>query len=344
MKDLKPTGKLDFYLARMASRGFSPEQALAGTGLNTDTLSESQSRPHPLQYRKFILNMLALTRDPYLGIALGTEFKISDLGILGYAALSASTLQESRELYDRYRGLNEYIFASENSIRNGRWFSEIQDIYRLGDVVMRFAVEEFISQTIELASTLTNRPFPLLELHVTFPSPPDVSQYTKRFDCPVYFNQARNIVVFDFNRLQDPISLANEEVFRLCAHQCEKLAMSNTNDASLSSIIRNYLVNNPGEFPTLEAMAGYLNIGSRTLRRRLAAEDLSYQMILNDTRKDLAIQYLQHTSLAPKEIGFLLGYSSVSNFRRAFKEWTNQTLSDVRNGTQVSEYGATTVW
>ncbi|MCK0508185.1 AraC family transcriptional regulator [Aromatoleum anaerobium] len=331
MKDLKPTGKLNFYLARMASRGFGAEQVLAGTGLRAESLDDSQSRPHPLQYRKIILNMIELTRDPFLGITLGAEFKISDLGILGYAALSASTLKESRELYDRYRGLNEHIFASTNYIKHGRWFSEIQDVYRLGDV-MRFAVEEFVSQTIELAATMTNKPFPILELHVTYPQPPDVSPYIRRFNCPIYFNQARNIVVFDINRLQDPISLANEEVFKLCARHCEMLASKRNSDAQLSDLIRNYLVNNPGEFPTLEEMAGHLNIGSRTLRRRLVSEDLSYQKILDDTRKDLAIQYLQHTALTPKEIGYLLGYSSVSNFRRAFKGWTNHTLSDVRLG------------
>lgn len=330
MKDLKPTGKLDFYVERMANRGIRAERVLAGTGLRADRLEDGSVQPHPPQYRRIILNMMELTRNPWLGIALGEEFRISDLGILGYAALSASTLKDSRELYDRYRGLNEHIFATTNYIRHGRWFSEIQDVYRLGDV-MRFAVEEFVSQTIELASTLTNRPFPILELHLTYAQPADVSPYIRRFNCPIYFNQARNIVVFDINRLQDPISLANAEVFKLCARQCEMLASRHRNDAQLSEQIRDYLVSNPGEFPTLEEMASHLNIGSRTLRRRLVEEDQSYQKILDDTRKDLAIQYLQHTTLTPKEIGYMLGYSSVSNFRRAFKGWTSQTLTDVRH-------------
>ncbi|WP_018991437.1 AraC family transcriptional regulator [Aromatoleum toluclasticum] len=329
MNDLKPTGKLDFYLARMASRGISTECVLAGTGLRRGQAQDHGLPPHPPQYRRVILNMLELTRNPWLGLALGEEFRLSDLGILGYAALSASTLKDARELYDRYRGLNEHIFSTTNTIKNGRWFSEIHDAYRLGDV-MRFAVEEFVSQTIQLASSLTGRPFPILELHLTFPKPSDVSPYTRRFNCPVYFNQSRNLVVFDINRLQDPISLANPEVFKLCASQCEMLASRQRHDARLSELIRDYLVNHPGDFPTLEEMAGHLNVGARTLRRRLVDEDQSYQKILDDTRKDLAMQYLQHTGLTPKEIGYMLGYSSVSNFRRAFKAWTNQTLSDAR--------------
>lgn len=329
MNNLKPTSKLHFYLARMAVRGITPEQVLAGTGLHPDGVEDTLSFPLALQYRRVILNMIELTGNPYIGIALGEEFKISDLGILGYAVLSAATLKQSRELYDRCRSLNEYIFTSNNYINDGRWLSEIRDDYRLGDV-MRFAVEEFVSQTIELASALTNKPFPILELHVTYPQPSDISRYIRRFNCPLYFNQPRNIVVFDINRLQDRISLANAEVFKLCARQCEMLASEKNSNTLLSDLIRNHLINHPGEFPTLEKMASYLNVGSRTLRRRLVVENLTYQRILDNTRKDLAIQYLTHTTLSPKEIGFLLGYSSVSNFRRAFKEWTNQTLSEVR--------------
>ncbi|MBS0511857.1 MAG: AraC family transcriptional regulator [Proteobacteria bacterium] len=330
MRDLKPKSKIDFYLERMQHRGFTVEQVLEGTGLRSDHLDDPHGRPRPPQYRQIILNMLRLTGDPYLGISLGQEFKISDLGILGYAALSAPTLRASRELYDRFRDLNEqHLFVSRNHIANGRWFSEIQDVHRLGDV-LRFGIEEFVSQTIELASSLTNRAFPVLELHLTYPQPPDISRYIRRFNCPVYFNQPRNIVVFDINLLQDPISLANDEVFKLCTRNCELLAANSRDRSVLAESIRNHLMNNPGSFPTLEEMARHLRMGARTLRRRLVEEDISYQRILDQTREDLAIQYLRHTALTPKEIGFLLGYSSVSNFRRAFKGWTGKTLSDVR--------------
>lgn len=331
MTGLKATSKLAFYLSRMRSRGFAPAQVLAGTGLMAQVSGNDELRPRPEEYRQIILNMIELTGDSCLGIALGQEFKISYLGVLGYAALSASTLEQSRDVYTNYRTLNEHIFTTANHLEKGRWFSEIRDTFLLGGVV-RFAVEEFVSQTIELASSLTNRSFPVLELHVTYPQPADLTRYQARFACPLYFNQPRNIVVWDIERLRDPISLANEEVFRLCEQQLRLLASKREQGRLLSTRIRNYLVSNPGEFPTLEMIAGRLHMGSRTLRRRLASEDITYQQIVEDTRQQLAIQYLQYTSLTPKEIGYLLGYSSVSNFRRAFKVWTGKKLTDFRSG------------
>ncbi|MBS0305212.1 MAG: AraC family transcriptional regulator [Proteobacteria bacterium] len=330
MTGLRPKSRIAFYLERMQAREFDAERVLHGSGLRAERLGDPHCRPHPLQYRRIILNMLELTGDPYLGIDLGHEFRLSDLGILGYALMSSPTLAASREIWDRYDELNERLFTSRNTIAEGRWFSEILDVHRLGDV-FRFAVEEFVSQTIELASSMTNRPFPIVELHVTYPQPADISGYVRRFACPLHFAQPRTLVVFDVNRLQDPISLANEDVFKLCARNCELLVAKNREGAALSEEICTYLVNNPGNFPNLEEMAAHLKMGARTLRRRLVEENTSYQQLLDRTRQDLAQQYLQHTTLTPKEIGYLLGYSSVSNFRRAFKSWTGKTLSDARD-------------
>ena len=330
-----PKSKIAFYLERMQARGHAPERVLAGSGLRAEHLDDPHWRAQPQQYRQIIANMLELTGDPCLGISLGQEFKLSDLGILGYAVMSSPTLRVAREFYDRYNDLNEHLFVSHNCVDNGRWYSQIDDVHRLG-ALLPFAIEEFASRTMELASAMTGRAFPILELQVTYAQPADVARYARRFDCPLHFRQPRNIVVFDIERLQDPISLANEDVFKLCARNCELLAAKIREGAVLSERICTYFVNNPGSFPTLEEMAAHLNMGARTLRRRLAEENVTYQELLDRTRQDLATQYLQNTRLTPKEIGFLLGYSSVSNFRRAFKLWTGKTLSDVRQGGGMS--------
>lgn len=327
---LRAVNKISFYLAHMVRRGFSSEQVLEGSGLQEECVHAESFRPDPNQYRVIIQNIIGLTGDPFIGIALGSEFKISDLGVFGYAVLSAASLSQSRELYTRYDGpLNEHIIKTTNHITEEQWFSEIVETFPLGDI-LPFAVEEFVSQTMELATNLTNKPFPILEMSLTYPKPEDMTAYNKRFQCPTFFDQPRNLVTFDIKHLNDPISLANESVFKLCEQQCRILVSKLEGGDPLSSKIRNALVENPGGFPTLKVMADRLKMGSRTLRRRLLKENLTYQQILDDTRRDLAIQYLEHTFLTPKEIGFLLGYNSVSNFRRAFKGWTGRKLSDFR--------------
>jgi AraC-like DNA-binding protein len=70
-------------------------------------------------------------------------------------------------------------------------------------------------------------------------------------------------------------------------------------------------------------VAAKLSIGTRTLRRRLKALGTSYQKVLDDVKKQLAMEYLQTTTLSVQEISDLLGYSEVTNFRRAFVKWAD---------------------
>jgi len=327
--DLKTSNKLLFYLARMEARGFDAEQVLAGTDLTVEEVNVDFFRPEPGQWREIISNIIRLTEDPHIGISLGAEFKISNFGVLGYAALSSSTMSQAREIWSKYSTLNEGIISTTNTVSGNTWVSEITDTLVLGGL-LPFAVEEFVSQTIELATCLTNRPFPIIEMRLSYDPPEDITIYESRFNCPMTFNQPQNLIFFDVDHLNDPISLANEEVFHLCERQCQLFVSKMSDGNMLLRQIQATLVKNPGEFPSLEGMAKKMKMGSRTLRRRLAKEDLKYQQILDDTRKELAIQYLEHTSLTPKEIGFLLGYASVSNFRRAFRSWTGKKLTDFR--------------
>jgi len=325
----KTNNKISFYLGRMESRGFTSAQVLDGTGLDEAQISRDNFTPSANQYRSIISNIITLTGDPHIGLALGDEFKISNLGVLGYAVLSASNLAHSRELFAKYDALVEHIMLPVTEINNDRWCTELKEMFPLGELTC-FAVEEFVSRTCGLAASLTNRPFPVLEMRLKYPQPDNLEEYKKRFDCPMYFDQPRNLILWDINSQDHRISLANAEVCKLCEQQCKVLIDQMADADLLSSKIRNALVNNPGEFPTLEEMSRRLNMGSRTLRRRLVQENLTYQQILDETRKNLAIQYLEYTSLTPKEIGFLLGYNSVSNFRRAFKGWTGKKLTDYR--------------
>ena len=82
--------------------------------------------------------------------------------------------------------------------------------------------------------------------------------------------------------------------------------------------------------PTLPIVAGHLALSSRTLQRRLQERGLVFQEILENTRRELAIRYLQDKNLSLTDIALLLGYSEQSAFNRAFKRWYNETPKSYR--------------
>jgi AraC-like DNA-binding protein len=75
----------------------------------------------------------------------------------------------------------------------------------------------------------------------------------------------------------------------------------------------------------IQTVARQLAMSVRTLQRRLAAEKLSYQDVLEEIRRQAAERYLSDATLSAAEVGFLLGYSEPAAFHRAFKRWHGMT-------------------
>ena len=79
-------------------------------------------------------------------------------------------------------------------------------------------------------------------------------------------------------------------------------------------------------------MAEQLNLSRSSLYRRLREDDSNYQTIVDKFRRDQAIVQLKNNKYTICEIAEHLGFSDVSNFRRAFKKWTGYKPSDLRDG------------
>jgi len=75
----------------------------------------------------------------------------------------------------------------------------------------------------------------------------------------------------------------------------------------------------------IASVARGLAMSSRTLQRRLAAEGVSYQELLDEARKEAAGRHISEPSLAICEVAYLLGYSEAAPFHRAFRRWYGTT-------------------
>jgi AraC-like DNA-binding protein len=74
--------------------------------------------------------------------------------------------------------------------------------------------------------------------------------------------------------------------------------------------------------PSLEAAAAALAIGTQTLRRHLRDEGTAYQQVLDELRRDEAIEKLHVQHLSVADVAEQLGFSEARSFSRAFKQWT----------------------
>lgn len=83
--------------------------------------------------------------------------------------------------------------------------------------------------------------------------------------------------------------------------------------------------------PSINEVAKKMNCSGRTLQRRLAERNLSYQMLLDYVRKDMAIELLCKTTLPIAQIAYRIGFADDSTFHRAFRRWTGLSPGSYRH-------------
>ena len=79
-----------------------------------------------------------------------------------------------------------------------------------------------------------------------------------------------------------------------------------------------------------EEVADAVHISPTTLRRRLRADGIHYQSILDQVRRHRCTWMLEKRWLPGKCVAWELGYAEVNSFYRAFRRWTGHNYSDLK--------------
>jgi AraC-like DNA-binding protein len=147
---------------------------------------------------------------------------------------------------------------------------------------------------------------------------------------PVLCGTDRSYISFDSVVLDAPLPQADATTHHSCLRSCDELTADLRRCHDIRRRVRRMVLNANGTVPTLSDVAGRLFLSTRTLRRRLEDAQTSYQEIVGEIRRDLALRYLTQTSLSTEAIAEILGYSDTANFRQAFKRWTGESPRQYR--------------
>lgn len=99
--------------------------------------------------------------------------------------------------------------------------------------------------------------------------------------------------------------------------------------AALQQVLRAYRRNG---WLSIDQAAKLADMSTRSLQRALAAEGCSYYEVVDATRAELASEMLRNKDISLDEIAKELGYSSHTNFSRAFQRWTGKSPTEFRRG------------
>lgn len=184
---------------------------------------------------------------------------------------------------------------------------------------------------VQVARTATREQIAPLAVHTRLQLP-EIEAYMAFFGAPVERSDFDG-VVFSAEDARKPFLTVNDVMWSMFEPELRKRLDDLSTDAAFRERVRSCLIEilASGQY-SMDAVASRLAISSRTLQRRLQAENTSFQKVLDELRQELALHYLTHSDYSSGQIAFLLGYEEPNSFFRAFRTWTGQTPDRMRSG------------
>ena len=156
--------------------------------------------------------------------------------------------------------------------------------------------------------------------------------YENHFACPVKFGARHNKLLFRSEDIAQPFLTHNPDLLELVAPQLDAELTQQLADKSLQEqvkgILKKFLA---GQRPRLEDIARELRVSARTMQRRLLAERITFQNLVEEARLEMAQHYLLYSSLELNETAYLLGYEDPNSFIRAFHQWEGTSPGEWRS-------------
>ena len=254
--------------------------------------------------------------------------------VLDYAVRTAPTLRVALDRLVRY---NRIVHdAAEFRLLPRGGVLRIEHSFRFGGAVQsRHSAELTLAALILIARQITETALKPRAVEFRHGRPASrfvLEEHRRIFGVDPTFARPVNAIELDAASIDLPIPKADLRLSKLVERHAEALLEARV-DPTLSTAdrVRRVLGGTLGEGDaSLTAVATKLKMGERTLQRKLADEGLSFDALLDDMRKDLALRYLADPKLAIAEVAYLLGYSEPSPFHRAFRRWTGKTPSEAR--------------
>ena len=328
-----PAHKLAALAGALLEAGVPVAQVLAGSGIAESRLHAPGTRISYRQMLAVFRNAHRLSPDPGVALRAGERMRVTAYGMYGYAVLSSPSHAAAIELGVKYHRVMGPVADVSFSQANGVAAWEYQPILALdpADDFYRFVLEFQFSSHRTLYKDLYGPSFEFAGLRAVYAAPRHARLYKRLFKCPVSFGQPRNELVFDAARLSDPTVYSDPITHAMVSEMCEQSLAELNRSQGIAATVHRLLLEHPGSFPDIDTAAASLSMNTRTLRRRLEAEQTSYRRILAEVRTRLAIEYLSKTDMTTEEIGTRLGYSEAANFRHAFTRWTGRLPSHFRS-------------
>lgn len=269
-----------------------------------------------------------MSGDPAFGLKFGSEPRLERYHPTAIAAVCSRSLRDALQRMARYKQLTcpeeIRVHTTGDEVTVEFFYLEAREaqpevlvdvcLAWIASIARRGTDGRVTPLRVELARPAQHRE--LLENH---------------YGCRVRFKAGRNALVYRRSDLDQPFVTHNAELLALTGAQLETELQARLADADIGEQVKHTLKRSlAGKRPTLPHVARELGMSARTLQRRLTETHITFQRLVEDTRRELARHYLKHSSVELNEAAYLLGYEDGNSFFRAFHLWEGTSPGEWR--------------
>jgi AraC-like DNA-binding protein len=307
---------------RIAAAGVDPCDVFAAAGLEAQELQDPTRRISLSQYCQVFEIAAHKTMHSSFGLEFGSAFHPQHLGMLGYLAISAPTLGMAlRKFSDYLPAHQQATHLAVRTLTDGRAMIE----YAILDGSIRARQQDAelsIAMLLNVFRHCLGSSWLPMGLHFMHARPPGRTRHEELLGARPLFAQTSNRIIFRQAELDCEMPRRDHDLLCLLESQLGKQLADTRACSDIVERVRHEM--------GLALEAGGCDVGviskrcgisPWTLKRRLKQRGLTFQDLLTATRIDLARRQLSRGEPVTN-VAADLGYSQVSAFSRAFRQWT----------------------
>ncbi len=327
------TAALRQYLRAAQDYGIEAEDALVQNDLPIGILDNSISRVTGTEFQRLIRWLVDACNDPLFGLKSGSYVQPGSYSIFGYMIMNCRSAREALHMTPMYESIVGDMGVTKlekaGSRLAVRWVCQYDD-----PIIIPHMIDNVLFSWTQFARYLADlpdgKPY-FVQLERDEPSNEVLATYQEMFGCDIEFNAKRSALIVDEEVLEIPLRQPDPGLLQSLTQQAEsmmdELKQKKTIILQVRAVLRRLMEH---ELPRKEKVAEALDMTERTLQRRLQEAGTGYQQLLDDIRRETAIEWLTTTQVAINEIAINLGFSEVRSFHRRFKSWTGHAPGEYR--------------
>jgi len=242
--------------------------------------------------------------------------------------MTSSTLRSAFERLARYARI--VIGTANVSVEEYSDGLSLNFDFASDDFAPAFRIDATLAVVLAMIQCNAGHGFHPQSVSFMHSTPENSTDFDTLFQCPVTFNADTNSLSISLEDADKPRACSNTQLVQihdqLLIEYVAKLDKDN-----IVERVKLAIINQLGSgYISDSVVAESLLMSERTLQRRLQENKTTFKLLVNEIRQGLADKYLQDSSLSLTEIAFMLGFSEMSSFSRAFKRWSGQSPSGYR--------------